>query len=106
MLRAELGPDEVAYAFQATFEGFVRAEGELVNGGGAVARAAVQPAVANLERRADLLARTVELAFETVAADELRLLAADVVDLFTDLVDRRGFADLVDRAELGTPAVS
>ncbi|WP_261564451.1 TetR/AcrR family transcriptional regulator [Frankia gtarii] len=109
MLRTELGPDEVAYAFQATFEGFVRAEGELVDGGGAAARAAAQPAVANLERRADLLARTVELAFESnrpVAADELRLLAADVVDLFTDLVDRRGFADLVDRAELGTPAAS
>ncbi|MCM3922328.1 TetR/AcrR family transcriptional regulator [Frankia sp. AiPs1] len=112
VLRAELGADEVAYAFQATFEGFVRAEGELTRSESAAPPAAAQPAATTLERRADLLARTVELAFEDsrpVTTDDLRSLAADVVDLFTDLVDRRGFADLVDlvdRAELGAPAAS
>ncbi|MDR8407510.1 TetR/AcrR family transcriptional regulator [Nonomuraea sp. 3-1Str] len=85
LLRADMDADEVGYAYQATFEGFLRAE-------------ASAPAE-GLERRADLLARTVRQAFEREPATPdgaLRDLAAAVVALLTGLID-------ADRAESGIP---
>ena len=51
LLRDDLSVDEVGFAYQATFEGFLRAEGA--------------SAVDGPEPRADLLARTVKRAFES-----------------------------------------
>jgi AcrR family transcriptional regulator len=91
LLRDDLDVEAVAYAFQATFEGFLQAE----------ATEAAPPsgghAVAGLDQRADLLARTVQLAFESGRAIPRRAqqsLATAVIDLLTDLVD-------ADRADLG-----
>ncbi|MES4908257.1 MULTISPECIES: hypothetical protein [unclassified Streptomyces] len=86
LLRDDMGVDEIGYAYQATFEGFLRAEGAA-------------------DRRADLLARTVRRAFESESAvpdaaprDDaaLRDIAAATVALLTDLID-------ADRAESGIP---
>jgi hypothetical protein len=89
LLRDDLEVDAIAYAFQATFEGFLHAE------------AAAMPttaghAASGLDQRADLLARTVQRAFEswrTIPRRE-QSLATAVIDLLTDLTD-------ADRADLG-----
>ncbi|KAB2381876.1 TetR/AcrR family transcriptional regulator [Actinomadura montaniterrae] len=84
LLRDDMDVDDLAYAYQSTFEGFLRAESD----------------APGREVRADLLARTVRRAFENdpeppeaVLAD----LAAAVADLLTALID-------ADRAESGIPA--
>ncbi|MEQ4723226.1 helix-turn-helix domain-containing protein [Nonomuraea sp. B19D2] len=86
LLRDDLDVDQLRYAYQATFEGFLRAEG----GTSADGR----------EQRADLLAGTVRRAFESEAAPAdaaLRDLAAAVAALLGDVVD-------ADRAEAGIPS--
>jgi AcrR family transcriptional regulator len=91
LLRDDLDVDAIAYAFQATFEGFLQAE---------AAAAAPPPtgqAAAGLDQRADLLAQTVQRAFEsghTIPRHAQQSLATAVIDLLTDLVD-------TDRADLG-----
>jgi AcrR family transcriptional regulator len=55
LLRTDLTPEEISYAYQATFEGFLRAE------------STPSPAT-TLADRADLLAHTVHHAFETSPA--------------------------------------
>lgn len=85
LLRDDLNADEIAYAYQATFEGFLRAENTAPAGGE--------------DQRADLLARTVRRAFEneaTVPDSTLEDVAAATVTLLTDLLD-------ADRAESGIP---
>jgi AcrR family transcriptional regulator len=85
LLRDDMRTDEIGYAYQATFEGFLRAEGDAPAGGP--------------EQRADLLARTVQRAFESKAAipeARLRDLAAATVTLLSDLID-------ADRVESGIP---
>jgi AcrR family transcriptional regulator len=76
LLRHDMGVDEMDYAYQATFEGFLRAEG-------------TAPA-AGREQRADLLAWTVRHAFENDSAippATLRDLAAATISLLDDLID-------------------
>jgi AcrR family transcriptional regulator len=88
LLRDDLDVDAIAYAFQATFEGFLHAEAEA---------AAATPAPAGLDQRADLLARTVQRAFEsgrTIPRRAQQALATAVTELLTDLTD-------ADRADLG-----
>ncbi|WP_328952572.1 helix-turn-helix domain-containing protein [Kitasatospora purpeofusca] len=83
LLRGDMGVGEIAYAYQATFEGFLRAE----------------PPTLDTEQRADLLARTVRRAFEAESAptgDTLSDVAAATAALLDDLVD-------ADRAEFGIP---
>ncbi|MEU7853187.1 TetR/AcrR family transcriptional regulator [Nonomuraea sp. NPDC049141] len=85
LLRDDLQPDELGYAYQATFEGFLRAEGTAPSGGP--------------EQRADLLARTVQRAFErepTLPDTTLRDLATTVATLLSDLID-------ADRTDSGIP---
>jgi hypothetical protein len=92
LLRDDLDVDAIAYAFQATFEGFLQAEAEAV----AAATTAIRTA-AGLNQRADLLALTVERAFETgrtIPRRVLHSLAPAVIDLLTDLTN-------ADRAEIG-----
>jgi AcrR family transcriptional regulator len=83
LLREDMDIDEIGYAYQATFEGFLRQE-------------AVAP-VDGLDQRADLLARTVERAFESdraLPSTELRDVAATAIALLTDIID-------ADRPESG-----
>lgn len=85
LLRDDLNADEIGYAYQATFEGFLRAEGTAPAGGE--------------DQRADLLARTVRRAFEnerTIPDDTLQALADATVALLTNLID-------ADRVEAGVP---
>jgi AcrR family transcriptional regulator len=85
LLRDDLNVDEIGYAYQATFEGFLRAESTAPAGGE--------------DQRADLLARTVRRAFEnelTIPDGTLEEVAAATVTLLTDLLD-------TDRAESGIP---
>jgi AcrR family transcriptional regulator len=82
LLRDDLGVAEVGYAYQATFEGFLRAED-----------------TARVKRRADLLARTVQRAFEResrISDAAVRDLAAATIALLEGLID-------ADRAELDIP---
>jgi AcrR family transcriptional regulator len=86
LLREDLDAEGVAYAFLATLEGFIQAEAT-----------AGQRQGAGIEDRADLLARTVQRAFETrrslsPAAEEA--IATRVVDLLAGLGD-------ADRSDLG-----
>jgi AcrR family transcriptional regulator len=86
LLRDDMHVDEIGYAYQATFEGFLRAEG--------AAQADGQE-----RQRADLLARTIQRAFETepaVPVATLRDLAAATIALLGGLID-------VDRAASGIP---
>ncbi|MCX4757089.1 TetR/AcrR family transcriptional regulator [Kitasatospora purpeofusca] len=88
LLRDDLDLGEIAYAYQATFEGFLRAG----------------PTALDTGQRADLLARTVRRAFETGLAPTgaapadgtLPAIAAATAALLDDLVD-------ADRAEFGLP---
>jgi hypothetical protein len=83
LLRDDLDLDATAYAFQATFEGFLREEA-------AAAPTAADHAAASLDRRADLLARTVQRAFEsgrTVSPRAQQSLATAVIELLTDLTN-------------------
>jgi AcrR family transcriptional regulator len=76
LLRDDMNLDEIRYAYQATFEGFLHQE-------------AAAPAD-GLTERADLLARTVRRAFEsdrTLSDTELRDVAAAAIALLTDLID-------------------
>ncbi|MEV0234844.1 TetR/AcrR family transcriptional regulator [Nonomuraea sp. NPDC050786] len=85
LLRDDLDLDQLGYAYQATFEGFLRAEGGAPEDG--------------REQRADLLAGTVSRAFESEATPSdaaLRDLAAAVTALLGDVVD-------ADRTEAGIP---
>lgn len=85
LLRDDLSVDEVGYAYDATFEGFLRAEDA--------------SAVEGPEQRAGLLARTVRRAFENErpASDTaVEDLAAATGALLGDLID-------ADRAEFGIP---
>jgi AcrR family transcriptional regulator len=91
LLREDLDVEAIAYAFQATFEGFLQAEAT------AFAPTGAGQAAADLDKRADLLARTVQRAFEsgrTIPRRAQQSLATAVLDLLTDLVD-------ADRADLG-----
>jgi AcrR family transcriptional regulator len=74
LLRDDMSVDEIGYAYQATFEGFLRAEG----------------ATNSPDRRADLLARTIQRAFESEPAardDTVRDLAAATDTLLSELID-------------------
>jgi AcrR family transcriptional regulator len=85
LLRDDMDIDEVGYAYQATFEGFLQAEGTAPADG--------------LNQRADLLARTIRRAFESDLATPdttLRDIAAAAITLLTDLID-------ADRAEFDIP---
>lgn len=84
LLRDDLGLDEIGDAYQATFEGFVRAQGS--------------SSTDDPKRRADLLARTVQRAFENEPAPDLpfQSLAAATVALLGDLID-------ADRTAAGLP---
>jgi AcrR family transcriptional regulator len=86
LLRDDLGVDEIGYAYQATFEGFLRAEGPASAGGP--------------ERRAELLARTVRHAFGSEPAPGLPVgeLATATAALLGDLIE-------ADRAAFGLPEV-
>ncbi|HEV8648402.1 MAG TPA: helix-turn-helix domain-containing protein [Actinomycetes bacterium] len=91
LLRDDLDVDAIAYAFQATFEGFLQAEAA------AAAPTTAGHAAAGLDQRADLLARTVQRAFEsgrTIPRRAQQSLATAVIDLLTDLTD-------ADRDDLG-----
>jgi AcrR family transcriptional regulator len=82
LLRKDMGVDEIGYAFQATFEGFLRAEGAAPTG---------VP-----EQRADLLAQIVQRGFESdppTPQAVLPGLAAATVTLLGGLTDadRRAF---------------
>jgi AcrR family transcriptional regulator len=93
LLRDDLDVAAVAYAFQATFEGFLQAEATT-----AAPRSAGHSA-AGLDQRADLLARTIQRAFESGRAIPRRAqqsLAAAAIDLLTDLTD-------ADRTDRGIP---
>jgi AcrR family transcriptional regulator len=84
LLRTDMRIDEIEYAYQATFEGFLRAEGGAPAGGP--------------EQRADLLARTVQHAFESnppIPEVDLLDLAATMATLLGDLID-------IDRHASGT----
>lgn len=88
LLRDDMDAGELAYAYQATFEGFLQA-----------LQAEPDLSADVLEERAELLARTVRRAFENEpepSADALTDLAAAVATLLTDLVD-------ADRAAAGIP---
>ncbi|MDJ0382366.1 hypothetical protein [Streptomyces sp. G-G2] len=86
LLRDDLKVDEIGYAYQATFEGFLRAEGSAPAGGP--------------EQRAELLARTVRNAFENEAPSDLPFqeLSAATIALLGALVD-------ADRAAFGLPEI-
>jgi AcrR family transcriptional regulator len=76
LLRDDMDTDDISYAYQATFEGFLQQE-------------AAAPAD-GLAQRADLLARTIRRAFESDRAipdTELRDVAAAATALLTDLID-------------------
>jgi AcrR family transcriptional regulator len=93
LLRDDLDVDAIAYAFQATFEGFLHTEAEAA----AAAPTTAGHAAAGLDQRADLLARTVQRAFErahTIPRHAQQSLATAVIQLLTDLTD-------ADRADLG-----
>jgi AcrR family transcriptional regulator len=95
LLRDDLDPEAIAYAFQATFEGFVQAEA-------AATPTSASQAAAGLDQRADLLARTVQRAFEsgrTIPRHAQQSLATAVIDLLSDLVH-------ADRADLDTAPAS
>ncbi|WP_055589166.1 TetR/AcrR family transcriptional regulator [Streptacidiphilus griseoplanus] len=70
LLRGDLTVDEVAFAYQAVFEGFLRAEGDRAE-------------------RADLLARTVRRAFEDgeASGDVLREVAAATAAMLGELME-------------------
>jgi AcrR family transcriptional regulator len=92
LLHDDLDLDQIAYAFQATFEGFLHAEAA------AAGPMSADHAAAGLDQRADLLARTVQRAFEserTISRRAQQSLATAVIGLLTDLVD-------ADRADLDT----
>jgi AcrR family transcriptional regulator len=85
LLRDDMGTDEIGYAYQATFEGFLRAE-------------SAAPADGR-HQRADLLAWTIQHAFESeqaTPAAPLQDLAAATVTLLGGLID-------VDRTASGIP---
>ncbi|WP_405816176.1 TetR/AcrR family transcriptional regulator [Streptomyces sp. NBC_01390] len=86
LLRDDLSADEIGYAYQATFEGFLHVEGPTPADG--------------LAQRAELLAQTVRHAFENEAAPDLPLqsLAAATVTLLSDLIE-------ADRAASGLPEI-
>jgi AcrR family transcriptional regulator len=80
LLRDDMSVEEMGYAYQATFEGFLRADGTAP------------------EQRADLLARTVQRAFENdpaITPATLEDLAAATVALLGELIE----ADSVSRAD-------
>jgi AcrR family transcriptional regulator len=86
LLRDDLDVDAIAYACQATFEGFLRAEAEAVD----ATPTTTGHAAAGLDQRADLLARTVQRAFEsgrTIPRRMQQSLATAAIDLLTDLID-------------------
>ncbi len=79
LLHADLSPEAAAYAFLATLEGFLQAEAS-----------SGEPAPVELRRRADLLAVTVQRAFETrreLPPATQDLLAQRVIDLLRGLID-------------------
>ncbi|MFJ1868749.1 TetR/AcrR family transcriptional regulator [Streptomyces sp. NPDC088097] len=86
LLRDDLTADEVGYAYQATFEGFLRAEGSAPTGGP--------------EQRAELLAHTVRHAFENETPPDLpfQKLTAATIALLGDLIE-------ADRTAFGLPEI-
>jgi len=91
LLRDDMDVDAIAYAFQATFEGFLLAEAA------AAAPTTAGHTAAGLDQRADLLARTVQRAFEsgrTIPRRAQQSLATAAIELLTDFTD-------ADRADLG-----
>src|SRR5262249_48136186 len=85
LLRDDMSVEEAGFAYQATFEGFLRAEGV--------------PSVDDPEQRADLLARTVQRAFES----ESPASDAAMGDLSDAIIALLGELIEVDRAEFGIP---
>jgi AcrR family transcriptional regulator len=86
LLRTDLRPDAVAYAFMAMLEGFIQAEAAVDE----------QPG-SGIEARADLLALTVQRAFESgrsLSPATGQAVAAQVADLFARVGES-------DRADLG-----
>ncbi|GLI02839.1 TetR/AcrR family transcriptional regulator [Phytohabitans aurantiacus] len=85
ILRDDLRVDEIGYAYQAIFEGFLRAEGAAPASG--------------QQQRADLLARTIQRAFESESAipeTTLHDLAGATITLLGNLID-------ADRIASGLP---
>jgi AcrR family transcriptional regulator len=88
LLRDDLDADAVAYAVLATLEGFIQAEATAGEG---------QGSGLGIEERSDLLALTVQRAFETgrsLSPAAEQTIATRVIDLFAGLGD-------ADRADLG-----
>jgi AcrR family transcriptional regulator len=86
LLRDDLDADAVAYAFLATLEGFIQAEATASEWQGS-----------GIQERSELLARTVQRAFETghsLSPAAEQTIAARVIDLFARLGD-------ADRADFG-----
>lgn len=86
LVRTDLSTDALAYAFLATFEGFLQAQANTPD-----------QASADPEPNADLLALTVQRAFETgrtVSPATQQTIATRVIDLLTELRN-------ADRADLG-----
>src|SRR5262249_9902966 len=76
LLRDDMDIDQIRYAYQATFECFLQHEATATADG--------------LDQRADLLARTIQRAFESDAATPdatLQDLAAATITLLTDLIN-------------------
>src|SRR5215471_14628325 len=76
LLRDDMDIDQIRYAYRATFEGFLQHEAAATADG--------------LDQRADLLARTIQRAFESDAATPdatLQDLAAATITLLTDLIN-------------------
>ena len=93
LLREDLDPQAIAYAFQATFEGFLRAEAEAA----AATSTTRSRAAAELDHQADLLTRTFQRAWEggrTIPRRAQQSVASAVINLLIDLT-------IADRADLG-----
>jgi AcrR family transcriptional regulator len=76
LLRDDMDIDEIGYAYQATFEGFLHQEAAASADG--------------LDQQADLLARTIRQAFESgrvLPTTELQDVATVAITLLTDLTD-------------------
>lgn len=79
VLRADIAPEEIAYAYSATVNGFILIESFIDE------QYQFDP-----ERKADLLASTVQRAFEVESlppSDTVRAIAPRVIELFTEIAE-------------------
>jgi hypothetical protein len=81
VIDGDLGTEAIAYGFLTTLEGFIQSEST-----------ADQPHSLGLQERSELLALTVQRAYETgrsVSPAVAKTIATRVIGLFTDLVEGR-----------------